>query len=107
MLRTFGRNFLNETSLERLFLELTGQSGHPPLDCVGTVEELVLSLNLIAKQYKFSDSHLIKLALERKIIDPDKDWKAELSNMLVLQSEQAFPITLEKNLEASLRSKLI
>ena len=51
--RTFTIDFLNEPSLEALFLEMTGAEGHPPLDCVGTPEELTLSTNLLAQQQRY------------------------------------------------------
>src|SRR6185369_8613661 len=46
----FGMELLDEPSLNQLFLELTGVEGEQPLDCVGTVEELVLSMNLLSGQ---------------------------------------------------------
>ncbi len=91
MLRIFGRDFLNEPSLEKLFAESIGHEGHPPLDCVGTVDELVLSLNLAAQQNKFSDSYLTGKAREWEVIKPQADWEAKLQSMLQLQPEQAYP----------------
>jgi len=105
MLRTFGRDFLDEPSLETLFWELTGQQGEPPLDCVGTVEELVLSLNLLAGQGKFSGSHLVKLARERGVI-AEKDWQSVLKPMLELQPEQALPPALAASLDEQLLKEL-
>jgi len=90
MLRTFGKNFLDEPSLEKLFWELTGQEGHPPLDCVGTVKELVVSLNLMFEQGKFKDSHLVTLAQDRGVIAAVY-WQRELVSMLELQPEPALP----------------
>jgi len=105
MLRTFGRDFLGEPELETLFLELTGQQGEPPLDCVGTVEELVLSLNLTAKQNKFATSILMKLAVERGTI-ADKDWQIELDAMLGLQPDQALPPALAAVIDQKLTEDL-
>jgi len=105
MLRTFGRDFLGEPELETLFLELTGQQGEPPLDCVGTVEELVLSLNLTAKQNKFATSILMKLAVERGTI-ADKDWQIELDAMLGLQPDQALPPELAAVIDQKLTEDL-
>ena len=105
MLRTFGRDFLDEPSLASLFLESTGQEGEPPLDCVGTVDELVLSLNLAAKQRKFAASKLMQLARERGII-ADKDWDGALASMFVLQPEQVLPTPLKDGIEHALREGL-
>ncbi len=105
LLRIFGRNFLDEPPLETMFLELTGQQGEPPLDCVGTVDELVLSLNLAAAQTKFTASHLMKLARERGIIQ-EKDWQSALTHMLQLQPEQALPDNLRPEIEHELQKGL-
>lgn len=93
MLRIFGRDFLNERELESLFMELTGLQGHPPLDCVGTVDELVLSINLAAQQSKWQDSYLMQLAKDRSLVHDD-DWQTKLDDMLALQGEQALPLEL-------------
>jgi len=106
MLRTFGMNFLDEASLEQLFLELTGLEGHPPLDCVGTVEELVLSLNLAVQQGKFLDSCLVKLGRDRGLI-AEKDWNPELTTMLALQPDQALPTELETRIAKYFKEKLV
>jgi len=105
MLRTFGRNFLDEAELETLFWELTGQQGEPPLDCVGTVEELVLSLNLVASQNKFKDSILMKLAAKKGLIT-DTDRMTELHSMLALQPDQAVPAKLLDALNQKLMEDL-
>lgn len=90
MLRIFGRNFLDEASLETLFGESVGHQGHPPLDCVGTVDELVLSLNLAFNQGKYDSSYLVMKAREWGVIR-DNTWNDELNDMLQLQPEQAYP----------------
>lgn len=95
--RIFHRDFLNETSLETLFLELTGQQGEPPLDCVGTVDELVLSLNLAYLQHKFTSSYLMQLAVDRGVIS-NQDWQTATVRELALQPDQAFPAELAEQL---------
>lgn len=101
MLRTFGRNFLDEPLLETLFLELTGQEGEPPLDCVGTIKELVLSINLLATQGKFANSHLMHIAQDRHIIT-EGNWQDALRAMLSLGDEQALPAELGPVLQQKL-----
>ncbi len=97
-LRAFGRDFLNEAELKKLFWELIGVEGEQPLDCVGTVDELVLSLNLACQQGKFATSNLMKLAQEKGVI-VDKDWAPILQTMLALQPESALPRTLNEPLQ--------
>lgn len=97
LLRIFQRDFLNEASLETLFLELTGQQGEPPLDCVGTVDELVLSLNLAYLQNKFTTSHLMKLAIARSIVS-NKDWQTAVARELLPQTDHALPAELADQL---------
>lgn len=91
--RIFTIDFLNEASLTQLFLELTGVEGEPPLDCVGTVEELVLSVNLLAQQQRYRDTTLMKLALERGVVR-DADWQQSLRDLLQLQTDEALPANL-------------
>lgn len=105
LLRTFGQNFLDEASLETLFLELTGRQGEQPLDCVGTIDELVLSLNLATEQNKFTSSRLMKLAVEQGII-MESDWQNALAPMLELKGEQALPLELKQQIESKLREEL-
>ncbi|MDB5182401.1 MAG: hypothetical protein JWO47_185 [Candidatus Saccharibacteria bacterium] len=99
--RTFTIDFMNEETLEPLFKELTGLEGHPPLDCVGTVEELVLSLNLAFKQGKYVNTHLMKLAKTSRLIQ-DKDWDTEAEKLLALQPDSAFPANLADKIQAEL-----
>jgi UDP-N-acetyl-alpha-D-muramoyl-L-alanyl-L-glutamate epimerase len=105
MIKIFGLNFLNEAALEGLFLELTGLEGHPPLDCVGTVEELVLSLNLLTQQGKFTNSLLSNVARRRGILT-DKDWGPELTDMLAVQPDHALPAVLTDTITTNLQKEL-
>jgi hypothetical protein len=105
MIRIFGLNLLGESSLEHLFLRLTGVEGEPPLDCVGTVKELVLSLNLLMQQAKFTDSHLCNLAREKGLI-AEKDWQAELKESLMLQPDHMLPPELSDKLSSALQEEL-
>lgn len=97
MNRTFGRNFLDEASLEPLFLSLTGKTGDPPLDCVGTVDELILSLNLLENSGRHKDSILMNIARDNKIIEP-KNWDLELEKLIELSPDNAFPPEISKKL---------
>ncbi len=105
MLRIFGRNFLDEASLEPLFLALLGVRGDPPLDCVGTVEELVLSLNLAVRQGKFAGSALLELAREHQVLS-GQDWDAELAQMLTVQTDSALPTALVEPITTAITEEL-
>jgi hypothetical protein len=107
LMSAFGRNMLAESMLETLFLELTGQQGEPPLDCVGTIEELTLSLRLLVSQKKFVGSTLLDTAQRRGMLDvSDKELVTQLHAMLELQFEQAFPRILKDKLIALLQMEL-
>ncbi len=99
--RIFTQDFLNEPSLEPLFLELTGQTGHPPLDCVGTVKELVLSLNLLATQKRYTNSCLMDIARKTKIIH-ESSWDDEANTLLKPEQDQALPPELSGPILAEL-----
>lgn len=103
MLRIFGRDFLSEPSLEKLFLELIGLEGEPPLDCVGTVDELILSLNLLANQNKFAGSYLVKLAKTHGVITGSE---SNLGQTLTLSSDQALPPQLTQKITEKLTAEL-
>lgn len=105
MLRIFGRNFLDEASLEALFLALLGVQGQPPLDCVGTVEELVLSLNLAARQGKFAGSALLELAREHQVLS-DQNWDAQLAQMLAVHAGSALPPELAQQITNTVTQEL-
>jgi len=61
MLRIFGINFLDKSELKDLFLSLIGLQGEPPLDCVGTPQELGASLHEIVTRQQWPNSALLTL----------------------------------------------
>jgi hypothetical protein len=103
--RIFGIDFLNEASLKQLFLEMTGTEGHPPLDCVGTPEELTLSVNLLARDRRYSDKALMRLARERGIMH-EADWDKVLQKLLQLQMDEVLPAELRGAITDRLREGL-
>ncbi|HUB94037.1 MAG TPA: hypothetical protein VMB52_06050 [Verrucomicrobiae bacterium] len=103
--RVFTIDFLNEASLAQLFLELTGVEGHPPLDCVGTPEELTVSINMLARDGRYHDTALMKLAAERAVIH-DADWDAELHKLLKLQPDEAVPEELQNSIKTQLQERV-
>jgi hypothetical protein len=95
LLRIFGRNYLEEESLEDLFLRLIGKKDHPPLDCVGTVDELKASLNSVLQQGRFLDAYLSTLVQSDDFIGPDKPI---VGKFLDFETEEALPRTLRDTL---------
>lgn len=94
LLRIFGMNFLDEPALEELFLQLMEVEGaEQPLDCVGTTEELRLSLNLTNQQDKFISTALMQKARDKNIITDD-NWHNILTQHLKPSPEQAIPSDL-------------
>jgi hypothetical protein len=104
--RIFGKlDLLNQPSLQTLFLELTGVEGEQPLDCVGTVQELVLSVNLLAQAGRFADTLLMRVAVERGLVH-DGDWQHELTQLLQIQADQALPERLRGDILQNLQERL-
>lgn len=98
LLAIFERNFLDEASLEPLFLSLLGLQGEAPLDCVGTPEELRASLNQALLRGVFSDSLLMKVAIKNGAAASDRVIAPTVESFLHLASEQAFPQKLQQPL---------
>lgn len=46
----FGSSILNQKSLKKEFLELIGQSDTKPFECIGTIDEIIVSITLIKQQ---------------------------------------------------------
>jgi hypothetical protein len=103
--RTFTIDFLDEPSLQTLFLELTGVEGEPPLDCVGTVEELVLSVNLLAASGRYADTVLMRIARERGVVR-ENDWQAELHTLLQLQPDAVLPASMHARITNYLQERV-
>lgn len=104
VLRIFGRNFLEETELSELFLDLLGASEKVVLDCVGTPDELRLSLTMLQKQNRYLETALMKQALERNLIVDNLE--AELQEVLEPRAEHAVPQELAKRLFPFLKEGL-
>ena len=70
--------------------------GTPPLDCVGTNEELGGSLQVAAAQGKFSSSTLMQAAGLKGILNDTGE--NHISAMLALQPEDALPTELHEEI---------
>lgn len=49
--KIFGKDLLNDTSMEKYFIELIGKSEHKPFECVGSINEVNLAVSLAIKKY--------------------------------------------------------
>lgn len=47
----FGKDLLNDTSMENYFIELIGKSEHKPFECVGSIDEVNLAVSLAIRNY--------------------------------------------------------
>jgi hypothetical protein len=103
LMRTFGRNFLDKPELEELFVSLLGRSNTPILDCVGTPDELLYSLQKLHTQKRFIDSALMQKAVNEGLVANGKSTvDAEL-----ITDEQAFPEELADKLSSVTSKELL
>lgn len=98
-----GRNLLDNPQLEGLFLSLLELEGIRPLDCVGTAEEIQLSLAQIANQPAWQESNLVKLAKDREATSNNPERWEQLQR---IQDEDAFPEDLREQLRSVITQEL-
>lgn len=104
MLRAFGQNFLDKTELEGLFYNLLGVGDEAILDCVGTPDELRLSLSLIADKDTYTNTYLMGKAREKHLIEENSEGL--LATSLQLAEDHALPHSLVVPLTQLLKDKL-
>ena len=94
MLNIFGKNLLDDKTLEKDFLELIGESETKPFECIGTIDEVKYALNRIIssgdnsyltnlykeKYYTNIDIDLSKFYYENNVIDEYKEILKEALN---------------------------
>jgi hypothetical protein len=103
LLSVFGRNLLDYEELANLLLELLGESDEKVLDCVGTPEELRLSLSLLDKQERFQATALMQLAKNKGLLSAESsDWQS----LLALEDEHALPNNLQEKIVTVLKEKI-
>ncbi len=100
--KIFGRNFLNENSLQELFISLLGRSSRQVLDCVGTPNELLFSLQQLEKSGRFTDSSLMARARNEGLF---KDISL-LDSQPLIEDEQAFPKWISEGLTRRINERL-
>ncbi len=104
LVQIFGQDFLNRPDLQEMFLALLGVQGDNILDCVGTPDELKLSLSLLNQQERFLNSKLMLLAIEKSVFldNPDK----ELESAMKISNNHAIPEELSSKLLPLLKEKI-
>jgi hypothetical protein len=98
---TFGRNFLDQADLREQFEAMLGKDGQSVLDCVGTPEELRISLGLLREQERMLDTSLMQTAEDQELIG-DPAW---LNSLLALD-EHVLPEALKKALVTAMKERL-
>jgi hypothetical protein len=104
LLQIFGRNYLDESSLTDLFIDLLGGSEKQVLDCVGTPEELRVSLSALEARERFFDTELMQVARDKKLLVDDS--AAQLRAIAGKLDVHAFPEELSSKIEIILKEKL-
>lgn len=104
MMRAFGQNFLDKPELEELFYNLLGAGNETILDCVGTPDELRLSLSLIGSQLAYKNTYLVGKATERQLFFQDTEKR--LLESTTLAPDHAIPESLVEKVTQLLKEKL-
>jgi hypothetical protein len=99
----FEYDFFDDIMLGPLFLQLIGLKGNQPLDCVGTIQELRMSLNQAYSRGVLQDSKLMQLAFNDGVIDNNS---ASIKQSLLPSAENAFPSDLAQILQTNLAKEL-
>jgi hypothetical protein len=102
LIAIFGQNLLNQKSLWPIVLNLIGEKGHKPFECVGTKEETLVALYLSLKKTK--NSLPIILAKFKEEIMPKHPNLDQLSGKILnsWNEEHNLPADLEKILKKRL-----
>ncbi len=101
LMRTFGRNFLNEAGLTELFGNLLGQDGKSVLDCVGTPEELRASISEVVNRGRFTDSALVTYTITKQLLHEEPELQSFMT-----YGEHAIPETIAPKLQILMEQKL-
>lgn len=101
LLRTFGRNFLNEAGLSELFGNLLGQDGKSVLDCVGTPEELRASISEVIDRGRFTDSALVTYTIVKQLMHAEPELQSFMT-----YGEHAIPDKIAPKLQILMEQQL-
>jgi hypothetical protein len=77
----FGKNLLDDPSLEETFYQLSGKQEIKPFECIGTVDEVNLAMSMAAKMYKEDElPYLLRIYLQP--LDESRGKSKDLSGEL-------------------------
>ncbi|MDE6776246.1 MAG: hypothetical protein K2J37_08170, partial [Ruminococcus sp.] len=62
----FGKDLLDDVSMEEYFIELIGKSEHKPFECVGSISEVNLAVSLAIRKYH-EENHELPFLFEKYI----------------------------------------
>lgn len=62
----FGKDLLNDKSMEHYFIELIGKSEHKPFECVGSIDEVNLAVSLAIRNY-LADNQSMPFLMQKYI----------------------------------------
>lgn len=76
----FGKNLLDDPSLEGIYGQLSGKQEIKPFECIGTVDEVNVAMNMAVKMYKEDElPYLIRVHCNSITQDKSGDFPAHLS----------------------------
>lgn len=75
MIKMFGKDLLDDKSLEKDFIELIGKSDTKPFECVGSISEVIYAVNKIISNYDGELPYLLKLYKDNYQMNEEIDLK--------------------------------
>lgn len=102
----FGRDFLDDVEREPMLMRLLGVSLPRELDCVGTPDELRVSIEAALAQGKGAASRLIPRALNAGAVVRRDNALRRLAAHLAVARDHAFPAGLTDELSRAIRAQL-
>ena len=76
----FGKNLLDDASLENTFEQLTGKQEIKPFECIGTVDEVNIAMDLAVKMYRKDElPYLIRMHRKNDLTDKSGEFTTDLS----------------------------
>ncbi len=88
--KIFGQNLLDKDDLLPLFQELWGETPVKPFDCVGTPEEVVVSLAHAVESGQYQSSPILQY-FAQKILPDYPHWQELEQNLMRLESRSPIP----------------
>lgn len=98
----FGRDLLNDEKMLRYFMELIGKSEHKPFECVGSIDEVNLAVNLAISRHECCGDVLPLLFEEYKkmgLYSPEAAMKKEREYCRQYNEQNLLPEPFERILK--------